>query len=102
MSASHFRTGHEERMIFALDDILRLKRLRETRPAGAGVILILRREERFARDNIDVDPFRMIIGIRISERRLRPLMLRYFKLLRGKFTSQFLFRRLPEGAPIPV
>src|SRR2546428_2053070 len=75
MLGAHFVAHHEKLAIAPGDDVLRLERLGEARPAPARLELVERAEERLARDYLDVDARLMIVSVLVAGRRLRPLIL---------------------------
>ena len=67
-----------------LDDVGRLDRPREARPAGAAVELVGRREQRLARDDVDVDAVVVVVPELVAERRARCRLLRHRVLPGGQ------------------
>ncbi len=99
MAAAHLGALREEAAVLPLDDQPRLQRPREARPAGAGVVLVARGEERLARDDVHVDPLAVVVVVLVPEGRLRALLLRHLELQRGEPLLEFLLRGLDERVP---
>ena len=69
----------------------------EAGPSAAGVELIRRDEERFARRDIDIDAFALLVPIVVVKGVLRSGMLRDSVLSGGEPTAQLFVRRLDIG-----
>src|SRR5438093_2166817 len=80
MSGPNFGALHEQRAVGLLLDVARIERAREARPAGAGFELVGRAEQRLTRYDVHVDPFLMIVPVRVLEGSLRRFVLRDFVL----------------------
>src|SRR5262249_11437405 len=63
---AHLGADHAVGPVAQLLDVGRLDRLREAGPAAAGFVLVRRREERFAGDDIDIDARLLVIEERAS------------------------------------
>ena len=71
-----------------LGDVVRLDRLDEARPAGAGVELVGRGEERLARDHVHVDAGLVVVPELVAERRLGGAALGDVVLLGGELALE--------------
>ena len=86
--AANFGTVHSQGAIGFLNDFFFGDRFGETGPAATAVELIERSEERFAGDDINVNPGRVIIPIGVVERGFSATLLRDVILLRRQFFLQ--------------
>ena len=66
-----FRALHEESLISFLDDMRRVDRLGETRPAGAALEFVGGREERFAANQVDVNAGLVVVPVSIAGKAAR-------------------------------
>src|SRR6266446_2491548 len=80
VSGPHFGALHEQRAVGLLLDVARVERPREAGPAGPGFELVGRAEQRLPGYDVHVDPFLMIVPVRVLEGPLGAFMLRDFVL----------------------
>jgi hypothetical protein len=71
-------------------DICRYDRLGEAWPAGAGIKLVGRSEQRFAGNDVDIDARLFVVVIFPRERALSTTLLGYPILRRGKLPDSFV------------
>ena len=76
----HLRPDHAETSVHLLDDVVGRYGFSETGPAAAAVVLLGRREERFARDDVDVETRLLVVPELIVEGRLGGAVLRNLEL----------------------
>src|ERR1700730_11844610 len=81
MRRPDFGADHEMAPIPVLDDVAVIDRLGEARPAGAAVELVDGREQRLARDDVDVKTGLVVIPVLTRERRFGAALLSYLLLL---------------------
>jgi len=84
MFAPDLDAGHEKAMVFPLHDIPRLKGLGEARPSGPGIIFVLGAEQRLPGNDVDINPFSMVIPVLIPERGFGALFLSHLILHGGQ------------------
>src|SRR4029077_8932904 len=72
----HFGARHEQRAVGLFLDVAGLERAREARPPGARFKLVSRAEQRLTGYDVHVDPFLMIVPVRVLERPLGAFVLR--------------------------
>src|SRR5712692_349309 len=101
MRGADFRARGEEAPVLALADVPGLERPREAGPAGAGVVLVERAEERLAGDDVDVDAGPVVVPVLVAEGRLRALVLGHPVLHGGERLLQRGIIGLLEGHGIP-
>src|SRR5262249_43863404 len=89
---AHLGANHAVRGILKLPDIGRLDPLGEARPAAAGFVLVRGREQRLARDDIDVDAGLLVVEVFTRAWPLGAALLRHAKLLRRQTRNRL--RRL--------
>jgi hypothetical protein len=82
--APDFGPGHEEAPVFLFHDIRRLERFGEAGPPGPGLILVLGAEERLSGNDVDINPFPMVVPVFILEGRFGALFLGDFILQRSQ------------------
>src|SRR3989454_472900 len=92
---------HEERPVRLLLDVLGLERLGEARPAGAGLELVERAEQRLSGDDVHVDAGPVIVPVLVRESPLCPLVLRHVVLQRRERASQLGVAQFLEVHRIP-
>ena len=61
MHRARVGADHTMYVVFEFVDIFRHDRLGEARPAGAGIELVGRSEQRFAGNDVDIDPWRLVV-----------------------------------------
>src|SRR6186713_97220 len=81
-----------------VDDVFRVHRLAEARPAGAGVELVDRAEQWFPTHDVYVQPGLMIVPKAISEGRLGSIALGNLVLERAQARAKLIGRGLCVGA----
>src|SRR5689334_3203035 len=91
---AYLRAAHEERAVLLLMHAAAVDRAREARPAGAGVELVERAEERLAAHDVDVDAGGVVVPVGVVERRLGAVLLRHLVLLGGEPLAQLGVARL--------
>src|SRR6266498_3490672 len=83
-------------------DVGFLERSGEARPARAGIVLVERREERLARDDIQIDARPVVVPVFVREGALGPLLLRDVVLEGRQLLAELGVRRFLEVAvPAP-
>src|SRR5690606_8104689 len=92
--ATHLGARHVQLVVRAFDDVARLQRTREARPAAAAVVLVERGEQRLAGDHVDVDPGLLVVPELVAERRLGRLVLGDRVLHRGQACPQLGIARV--------
>src|SRR5688572_28806663 len=98
--AAHLGARHPQLLVGLLDDVVLLERLPEGGPAGAGVVLLARGEERLARHHVDVDALLLVVPVLVAERRLRPLVLSDVVLHPRELRAKLLVAGLLEHPPL--
>jgi len=78
------------RVVIALDDFLIHERLAEAGPTATGIELIERTEERFARNDVDVEAWFVIVPEFVAEGRLGICVLSHLELHRRELLFQFV------------
>src|SRR6185312_847684 len=81
IAGANLGPDHAVAGVAVFDDILRLDRPGEARPAGAAVEFVDRGEERLAGHHVDVDPGLLVVPIGVVEGPLRPVLLGHAELL---------------------
>jgi len=102
MRGAYFRARHAVPSVAYFDDVGRLDRLGEARPAAAGIKLVSRGEQWFARDNVDVDPGRPSVQVKAGSGVLGGSLLSYAILHRGQLRDRcqrFLVHRCRAALP---
>src|SRR5262245_29031631 len=89
MVGTNLRPNHAMAVVHLLNHIFRLYRPGETRPSGVTVILVNRREQRFAPYDIHVNTRLFVVPIGVIKRRLRSAALRHLILLGSKVGYSF-------------
>lgn len=78
-----FVTHIAQLRIRVLLDVLGFERTRKAGPSGAGLVFVLRAEERLARDYVDVNAGGVVIPIGVPKRRFGVFVLRH-RILQGR------------------
>jgi hypothetical protein len=84
MGGAYFDTGYTVSKIRQLAYVGRLDGFGEAWPAGSRIIFIRRSEQRFTRNDIDIDARLLVTEIRAGSRPLRIALLGYTILVRRK------------------
>ena len=98
--ATHLDTLHTVGVVLMLADEGGVNGAGEAGPSAARVELIRGDEERFARRDIDIDAFALLVPIVVVKGMLRSGMLRDSVLSGGEPTAQLFVRRLDIGIGI--
>ena len=96
VSRANLRARHAQRAIGLRRDVLGHERTREARPAGAGLELVGRAEERLAGDDVHVNARLVVVPICVLERPLGGFVLRDLVLQRRELFLQAVVGRFLE------
>ena len=97
LGAVDFRPRHDPARVLRLRHTVLAHRLREARPARAGVEFRARVEERASADNARVDALLMVVPEAARERLLRSALLRHVVLLGREGLAKIIPRGLSFG-----
>ena len=98
---THFGARIADLEIGAGRDVRFLQRPGEARPARAGIVLVQRREERLAGDDVHVDPRLVVVPVLVGEGALGPRFLGHIVLEGRQLLSQLRVGWLLEAAGPP-
>src|SRR4030042_504038 len=90
----HLDALHKNAVIFSFYDIIRLNGFGKTWPSGPGIELVNRTEQRFSRNDIDINSYFLIIPVFILKWWLSTVLLGHLILQRRQFLFQGRIVRL--------